>query len=174
MCFLAITSPEVRASRVGSNLTNSKPIIDQTPKFAYLFFETQAKIAKEKAEAKAKAIAERKAIIQARQRVLARQAQLRRQQAQKPAPQPQISQHVGNLPAVLIRIRGCESGHNYTAQNPTSSASGAYQFIDGTWANYGGYSRAKYAPPAVQDAKALLTYQQSGTTPWVSSIGCWG
>ncbi len=80
----------------------------------------------------------------------------------------------GNLSAILLAIRPCESSNNYTAQNPTSSASGAFQIIISTWADYGGYSQAKYAPPAVQDAKALLLYQADGTRPWVSSEGCWG
>src|SRR5262245_10900070 len=54
----------------------------------------------------------------------------------------------------LATIRAIESGGNYRAQNPTSSASGAYQFLDSTWNRYGGYSRAKDAPPNVQDEKA--------------------
>ncbi len=56
--------------------------------------------------------------------------------------------------AVMETIKQLESGGNYTAQAKGSSASGAYQFTNSTWGNYGGYSRAKDAPPEVQDAKA--------------------
>jgi hypothetical protein len=63
--------------------------------------------------------------------------------------------------AILETIRMKESGNDYGAQNPTSTASGAYQFIDGTWqaltSKYGigtEYSKAKYAPPEIQDAVA--------------------
>ena len=69
---------------------------------------------------------------------------------------------------ILAAIRGGESGGRYTAGNDAgkSSASGAYQFIDGTWAGVTKkfkigqeYARAKDAPPNIQDAVAAAYVQ---------------
>lgn len=50
-------------------------------------------------------------------------------------------------------IRKYESGGNYRAQNSGNTASGAYQFMDGTWHAVTGLSgHAKDYPPSVQDA----------------------
>jgi len=90
-----------------------------------------------------------------------------------------VNTHGLKIPGVLVAIRACESGGgvygrgSYTAQNPVSTASGAYQFLDTTWGGRGGYAKARYAPIRVQDQKALDTYHRSGTTPWVSSAHCW-
>ena len=67
---------------------------------------------------------------------------------------PTIYVGEARLDAVLATIRTLESGGNYTAQARGSSASGAYQFVDGTWNGYGGYPHAWQAPAVVQDAKA--------------------
>lgn len=80
-------------------------------------------------------------------------------------------------PPILEKIKQCESGGDYHAVNPTSGASGAYQFLDSTWRSMlqsAGYAKASYAPPGVQDQAAQALYAQQGTAPWNASRGCWG
>lgn len=80
----------------------------------------------------------------------------------------------------LVCVRNHESATAglYAAQNPTSSASGAYQFIDGTWrtvasrAGHGGYARAVYAPANVQDAVAYDTAIVRGERYHWNGTGC--
>jgi hypothetical protein len=73
----------------------------------------------------------------------------------------------GETDKILATIKQMESGNNYQAQNPTSSASGAYQFIDSTWqsltkkAGIGTeYKSAKEAPAAIQDQIAQMYLQE--------------
>ena len=68
------------------------------------------------------------------------------------------TQFGGNMDAVLSTIRKQESGGNYGAHNPSSTASGAYQFTNPTWQaltrKYGigtQYASAASAPPGIQD-----------------------
>lgn len=71
----------------------------------------------------------------------------------------------GNLPPCCVMQR--ESGGSITAQNPTSTASGKWQFINGTWNGYGGYAEAWQAPESVQDAKAAeLWAGGAGASHW--------
>ncbi len=73
----------------------------------------------------------------------------------------------GETDKILATIKQMESGNNYQAQNPTSSASGAYQFIDSTWqsltkkAGIGTeFKSAKEAPAAIQDKIAQMYLQE--------------
>lgn len=113
--------------------------------------------------------------------------------APPPLPPPTIGYPGGwdagngvTLPWRFKCIRWRESHDNYTAVNQQgSSASGAYQFLDGTWrgltgqgsrydtapgAEVGaGYARALWAPPRVQDLVALATYYKLGFAPWAAT-----
>jgi hypothetical protein len=78
--------------------------------------------------------------------------------------------------SVLAQIQQHESGGDYTAVNPKSGASGAYQFLDSTWRQVAQktgvgtqYASAADAPPSVQDTNALWLLQNYGpnsTTSW--------
>lgn len=73
--------------------------------------------------------------------------------------------------AIPTYIVMCESGGNYLAENASSSASGAYQILDSTWAGFGGYSHAAYAPPAVQDEKAAQLWAGgAGASHWAACL----
>ena len=70
---------------------------------------------------------------------------------------------------VMNGIKLQESGGNYKSESQWSSASGAYGYIDSTWNDYAGYSRAKYAPKEVQDMRML----ESLHTRWKEKGGDW-
>jgi hypothetical protein len=77
------------------------------------------------------------------------------------------------------RIRGCESHGrpdappDYGAENPDTSASGAYQILDSTWAGRFGVTHASDATPAQQEQVAADEYRRGGTTAWAASAPCW-
>lgn len=87
---------------------------------------------------------------------------------------------VNQLERFMAAIRRLESGSyagNYNAIGPQTrwgTAKGAYQVLDGTWANYGGYATANAAPKEVQDQWARDTftanYNQYGSWEEVTSI----
>lgn len=78
----------------------------------------------------------------------------------------------GDLPSCCT-LRA-ESGGQPTAQNPTSSSSGLWQFLDSTWAGYGGYTHAAYAPADVQNERARQVFNGGrGASSWYGD-GCYG
>ena len=87
-------------------------------------------------------------------------------------------EQVRNHPTlVCIRAHESDTAGGYRAQNPTSTASGAYQYLDGTWltvsrrAGHPGWSRAIHAPHWVQDSVAHWHIHNLGTSAWAGS-GC--
>jgi hypothetical protein len=77
------------------------------------------------------------------------------------------------------RIRGCESHGrpdapaDYQAENPSTTASGAYQILDTTWGGRFGVSHAADASPAEQEVVAAELYGRHGLSDWLSSAACW-
>lgn len=65
-----------------------------------------------------------------------------------------VDTSIEGIEAFLWGLRQQESGGNYRIRSTVTTASGAYQYLDRWWANYGGYARAYQAPPATQDARA--------------------
>ena len=83
------------------------------------------------------------------------------------------------LPSLLGKIATCESGGDLHAKNPTSSALGKYQFLNGSWDSYGKELWGSTEGHNIfsekdQDELALFVYEKYGTTPWLASKDCWG
>lgn len=76
-------------------------------------------------------------------------------------------------------VQNFESGGNYAAVSPTSTASGAYQFTNPTWQQYAGqlgidltrYPTASSAPASVQDQVFGQAVSQNGLNDWTCP-GC--
>jgi nucleoid-associated protein YgaU len=70
----------------------------------------------------------------------------------------------------------CESGGNPKAKNPSSTASGLFQFVNGTWRAYGGGEFAPTARQATvgeQYTVANRAFKREGYRPWNASKSCW-
>jgi hypothetical protein len=104
----------------------------------------------------------------------------------KPKIKPAIRKHrvavhrfsafAGGAGGIAARIRHCESGGNYRAQNSHSTASGAYQFLNSTWtAVTGKPAPASAYSPAIQDAAFWQAWAGGrGAGMWAASRSCWG
>lgn len=84
---------------------------------------------------------------------------------------------VVNFLGCVIKHESANTPNPVVAQNPRSSASGLFQFVDGTWrtlsSRYGvpGYSKARHAPAKVQIYVAYKTVQDGGRSHW-KGTGC--
>ena len=73
------------------------------------------------------------------------------------------------------KIIQCESGWDYTAQNPNSTAFGAGQFLNGTWK----YIQKKWDIKLDRYNKEDQLYamvrllEEEGTKHWITSKNCW-
>lgn len=89
---------------------------------------------------------------------------------------PVVVSDDGGWDSVSGAIESCESGGNIRARNRSSSASGAWQLIRGTWASVGGLLFAPSAGEASfeqQETAARRLYERDGLTPWEASRSCW-
>jgi hypothetical protein len=78
-----------------------------------------------------------------------------------------------SMSGIASCIAKYESGGNPRAQNRHSTASGLFQFIDGTWNHFGGYARAMYAPVSVQLKKFYQVWNGGrGAGNWVVAHKC--
>jgi hypothetical protein len=87
------------------------------------------------------------------------------------------SARVTSREAFLRCVVKRESGGDPRAENPVSTASGLFQFLDGTWRAYSKqagigteYSRASAAPAAVQWALARWVVKHKGRYPWKPTV----
>lgn len=78
-----------------------------------------------------------------------------------------VRHHFGGETSTACRVLLCESGGNPAAHNGTSSASGLWQFLDGTWTRTTGRSpEARDYPPDVQTAAAKRLRDTAGWSQW--------
>lgn len=136
---------------------------------------------KELAEAKKRAEEKKAREEAARKAALAAAAEKARKQREanyKPRTyKPRTTQPTQNHVApggIAACIRKHESGGNYHALNPSSGASGAYQFLDSTWHSVTGLpGKAMNYSPAQQDAAFWKLWNNgAGANQWVTAGMC--
>ena len=71
----------------------------------------------------------------------------------------------------MIRIAKCESGYRLNAKNPTSTATGIFQILTGTW----GYAKCEGSRTNMEDniRCAYKVRDLQGNSAWNASKHCW-
>lgn len=79
-----------------------------------------------------------------------------------------VSYHFGSETTRACRVLMCESQGNRHADNPKSTASGLFQFLDSTWRSTTGTAPpAKAYSPDTQVRAAKMLRDAQGWSPWV-------
>lgn len=81
--------------------------------------------------------------------------------------------------SLTFKIAKCESGYNPLAKNKSSTASGVFQFLNGTWQEtrdqMGLNSSLELKLDAEENIKtAIWKIANGGLNAWNASKGCWG
>lgn len=89
-----------------------------------------------------------------------------------------FSEKYGVEPSLAIAIARCESGFVATAKNPSSSASGMFQFINSTWAStmnrMGLPTDTPKTDPVLGTMAGVWLLSVDGVVHWEESRSCWG
>lgn len=72
---------------------------------------------------------------------------------------------------LMLKIAWCESRLETKAKNPTSSAKGLFQILDGTWEHFKCEGDPFNAEDNIKCGKKILDGQ--GLSAWESSFSCW-
>jgi hypothetical protein len=92
---------------------------------------------------------------------------------------PEIQSTMRMTDYVFERIAVCESNNNPKEKNPTSTAKGRFQFLDGTWKYYGlkYWGNDFYTKDVLSYADntelAWYVYKKYGSDDWNASKNCW-
>lgn len=87
-----------------------------------------------------------------------------------PTPQELVVSEFRDAP-VMVRIAKAESSFNPNAKNSSSTATGLFQILVGTWEYYDCKGSRTDAPSNIACARKI--YEDSGTLAWKSSRAVW-
>lgn len=75
---------------------------------------------------------------------------------------------------LVVGIARCESNLRWDAKNRTSTASGVFQYLAGTWANTSEGRKGTSVLDADANVRMAVSHVAAhGTAAWNSSKGCW-
>lgn len=76
-------------------------------------------------------------------------------------------------PSLAVRVAECESGVNPEAKNPTSTATGLYQFLESTWRHIGAETKGLDRRNPEDNLAMFLKHFPGSPGWWAESQHCW-